>query len=136
MTDERNVQETWREVGKRFEALAESLAQAIQTAWEKEDTQQHLESVQGALRNIADTIDREISEASTSPQARRVRQEAEKAAESARAAGKQTWTEARPQVLSALTKVNAELEQLIERMEREEIKSEGESPGDESPQST
>jgi len=131
MTEERSAQEAWREVGEHLEALGESLAQAIRTAWEKEDTQQQLESVQGTLRNMADAIDREISEASRSPEAERIREEAEKAAESARSAGRQTWTEARPHVLSALTRVNAELEQLIEGMQREQARSKDDSSEDE-----
>ncbi|MFO7743196.1 MAG: hypothetical protein R6X31_12875 [Anaerolineae bacterium] len=124
--EEQTTEEAWEEVARRFEALGNSLDRAIRAAWEREDTQRHLASIQGGLQKMADKIDRAISEASESAEARALRSEADKAAESARLAGEQTWREARPHLLSALTRINAELERAIARMERQEPTSEAE----------
>jgi ElaB/YqjD/DUF883 family membrane-anchored ribosome-binding protein len=118
--EERTTQEAWREVGTRLEALGTSLGRAIRAVWEREDTQQYVESMQDGLQKMADEIDRAISEASESAEGKKLREEAEKAAESARVAGEQTWQNARPGLLSALTRINAELEQVIGRLEQQE----------------
>ena len=118
--EDRTTQEAWREVGTRLEALGESLGRAIRVVWESEDTQQHLESMQDGLQRMADEIDRAIKEASESAEGKKIREEAERAAESARAAGEQTWQETRPHVLSAMIRISAELERVIERLERKE----------------
>jgi hypothetical protein len=112
------TQEAWREVGTRLEALGKSLGRAIRAVWEREDTQQQVESMQDGLQKMADEIDRAIKEASESAEGEKIREEAERAAESARAAGEQTWQEASPHLLSAMRRINAELEQVIERLER------------------
>lgn len=117
--EDQPTQEAWREVGTRLEALGKSLGRAIRAVWEREDTQQHVESMQDGLQKMADEIDRAISEASKSAEGSKLRQEAEKAAESARVAGEHTWQDARPHLLSALTRINAELEQVIGRLERQ-----------------
>lgn len=116
--EEQSTQEAWREVGTRLEALGKSLGRAIRAVWEREDTQQQMESMQDGLQKMADEIDRAIKEASESAEGKKIREEAERAAESARAAGEQTWQEARPHVLSAMMRINAELDQVIERLER------------------
>lgn len=118
--EDQTTQEAWREVGIRLEALGRSLGRAIRAAWEREDTQQHLESMQDGLQKMADEIDHAINEASKSAEAKRLREEAERAAESARAASEQTRQETRPHLLSATRRINAELEQVIERLERSE----------------
>lgn len=129
--EERSTEEAWQEVGERFEALGESLAQAIRAAWEQEATQRNLESVRDGLQTMTDRIDRAVREASESGEARKLRREAEKAAKSARVAGEQTWREAQPHLLSALTRINAELERVIERMKGQETRSDTERPQDE-----
>lgn len=121
--EDQTTQEAWREVGTRLEALGKSLSRAIRAVWEREDTQQHVESMQDGLQKMADEIDRAISEASKSAEGKKLRKEAEKAAESARVAGEQTWQDARPHLLSAVTRINAELEQVIGRLERQEKES-------------
>ncbi|MEE9617916.1 MAG: hypothetical protein V3T90_13060, partial [Anaerolineae bacterium] len=61
-----------------------------------------------------------IKEASVSPDGQKVRQEAQMAAASARAAGEQALQEARPHLLSALRQINAELQKMIGHMEEEQ----------------
>jgi ElaB/YqjD/DUF883 family membrane-anchored ribosome-binding protein len=131
--EERTTQEAWREVGTRLEALGTSLGRAIRAVWEREDTQQYVESMQDGLQKMADEIDRAISEASESAEGKKLREEVEKAADSARVAGDQTWQNARPRLLSALMRINTELEQVIGRLEQQEKGSRKESKRTESP---
>lgn len=121
--EDQATREAWQEVGTRLEALGKSLARAIRVAWEREDTQQHLESMQDGLQKMADEIDRAIKETSESAEGKKLREEAERAAESARVAGEQTWQETRPHLLSAMRRIDAELEQVIERLQRSERKT-------------
>jgi hypothetical protein len=115
--EEQTTEEAWHEVGRQFESLGESLSKAFRAAWEDEQTQQHVRSMRDGLEKMVDKVDRAVKEAGESEQRKRLRTEAEKTAESLRKAGEQTWEEARPQLVSALTTVNAELQRLIKHLE-------------------
>jgi dsDNA-specific endonuclease/ATPase MutS2 len=119
-THQREPEDAWREVGRQFEALGESLSRAVRAAWESEETQQYVSSMQEGLEKMAGEIDRTVQEAGESEQAKRLRAEAQKTATSLRQAGEQTWQEARPQLLIALRKANAELRRLIENLEQKQ----------------
>jgi hypothetical protein len=120
MSEEKTSEETWREVGDQFKALGESLATAFRTAWEKEETREHVRGMKEGLEAMVDQVGRAIEEASASVEGQKMREELERAAESARAAGEKTLQDARPHLISALDTVNAELQKLIRRMEGEE----------------
>lgn len=115
---EQSSEEAWREVGRQFEALGESLSRAVRAAWEREETQQHVRSMQDGLEKMAHSIERAVKEAGQSEQAKKLRTEAEKTAETLRAAGEQTWQEAQPQLLAALKRMNAELQTFTESLEK------------------
>jgi vacuolar-type H+-ATPase subunit I/STV1 len=123
-TEKQTTDEAWREVGRQFQALGESLAEAFRTAWESEENRQHVQNMRDGLEAMIDQVGQAIKEASASPEAQKMRGEAEKAAESLRGAGEQTWQEARPHLLSALNQINAELQKMIGRLEQEEPTSE------------
>lgn len=128
MTQEsKTPEESWQEVGRQFEALGESLAEAFRAAWESEQAQQHLHSLETGLERMADEFNRAAEEARTSPEAQQLQQEAERAVESARVAGRKTLDDARPHLLSALQQINSALEGAIRRIE------EGQPPADEEP---
>ena len=110
--------EAWREVGRQFEALGKSLSRAFRAAWERKETQQHVRSMQDGLEKMVREVSRAVKEASESYQAERVRAEAEKAAGSLRRVGQRTWQETRPQLVSALTTLNSELQRLIDDLEQ------------------
>ena len=124
MTNEQTTEEAWREVGGQFQALGESLAQAFRTAWENKENRQHLRDMRAGLEAMVDEVGQAIKEASASPEGQKVRREAQKAAESARAAGEQAWQETQPHLLSALRQVNAELQKMIGHMEEKQPASE------------
>ncbi|UCC63211.1 MAG: hypothetical protein JSV36_21155 [Anaerolineae bacterium] len=122
--EKQTSEEAWREVGLQFQALGESLAEAVRTAWESEETRRYVQNMQDGLEAMVDRVGGAIKEASTSPEAQKLREEAEKATESLRAAGEQTWQEAQPHLLSALNQINAELQKMIDRLKGEETASE------------
>jgi uncharacterized protein with von Willebrand factor type A (vWA) domain len=128
--EKRTTDEAWREVGRQFQSLGESLAEAFRTAWESEETRGHVQSMEDGLEAMIEHIGRALKQARTSTEAQKVRGEAEKAAESLRAAGAHTWQEARPHLLAALTQINAELQRMIVRLEEE---SASEAPAAEGP---
>lgn len=123
--EKQTTDEAWREVGRQFQALGESLAEAFRTAWESEETRRHVQNMQDGLEAMVDHVDQAIKETSASPEAEKIRGEAEKAAESLRAAGEQTWQEVQPHLLAALTQINAELQRMIGRLKEQEPTSEG-----------
>ncbi|MDY7076968.1 MAG: hypothetical protein SXV54_08595 [Chloroflexota bacterium] len=124
MTDEQTTTETWSEVGRQFQALGESLATAFRAAWESEENRQHLESMKSGLAAMVSEVDQAIQEASASPQAQKARSEVKRAAESARVAGETVLQDVRPYMLSALHQINAEMQELIARLERKRSPSE------------
>ena len=126
MTNEQTTREAWRQVGGQFQALGESLAQAFRTAWESAENRQHLQDMQSGLEAMVGEVGQAIKDASASPEGQKVRQEAEKAVTSARAAGEQAWQEAQPHLLSALRQVNAELQKMVGRLEEQQPTSETE----------
>ena len=117
MSDEQTTQESWREVGDQFKALGESLSRAFRTAWESEENREHMENMKSGLKSMVDQVGQALEDASASVEGQKVRQEVEKAAESARVAGEKALEEARPHVLSAVRQINAELEKMVRRME-------------------
>ncbi len=111
--------EAWREVGKQFEALGNSLANVFRTAWEDENTRRHVREMQNGLETMINEVSKAIKEASASPEGQKARAEAERAAQSLRAAGEKTWQETRPQLVSALRQLSTELQKTINRLEQE-----------------
>ena len=129
MTDEQTAQQaeqsqsptgdTWSEVGKQFEALGQSLAAAFRAARDNEENRQRVKTMQTGLESLVNQVGQAIQEAAASPEAHQARTEAEKAAESLRTAGRKSWQESRPHLLSALRQVNTELQKMIGQLEQE-----------------
>lgn len=124
-TGAQGVEESWQEVGRQFHALGESLARAFRTAWESGENRQHLESVKDGLESLVENVGRAIQDTSASPEGQRMREEVEKAAHSARAAGERALQDARPHLLSALEWMNEEMQKIIDRLEQEPADSDG-----------
>jgi len=139
MTDEQTTQQTehvqstptdaWHDVGKQFEALGQSLATAFRAAWESEENRQRARTMQAGLESLVNQVGQAIQETAASPEVHKARTEAEKAAESFRAAGQRTWQESRPHLVSALRQVNDELQKMIGQLEHEEPGQSEETPG-------
>ena len=119
MTDEHMSDESWHELGRQFQALGKSLAAAFRTAWESEESRQHVEGMKAGLEALVDEVGQAIREAGVSPEAQKVREEVQRAADSARTAGGKALQDARPYLISALQQVNTELQKVIARMEQQ-----------------
>ena len=109
----------WKDVGKQFEALGQSLATAFRAAVESEESRQRVKTMQTGLESLVNQVAKAIQEGAASPEAQKARTEAEKAAESLRTAGQKTWQESRPHLVSALRQVSAELHKMISQLEQE-----------------
>jgi ElaB/YqjD/DUF883 family membrane-anchored ribosome-binding protein len=114
-----NAESSWHEVGQQFQALGESLAQAVRTAWENEETQRRVQEMRTGLESMVDEVGKAIDESSRTPEAQKIRQEAGRTVDSLRAAGEKTAQEVRPQLIEALQQLNSELQQFIHRMEQQ-----------------
>lgn len=129
MTEEQNIppqensstnrpgESSWKEVGMQFQALGESLAQAMRAAWENEETQRRVAEMRTGLESMARDVGKAVEETANSPQGQRIRQEALHTADSLRTATEQTVQEVRPQLINALQNLNDELQKLISRIE-------------------
>jgi hypothetical protein len=113
------TKDAWREVGQQFQTLGESLANAFRTMWEDEENRQHAQDLQAGLEKMVNDVGKAIKETSESPEGQKVRAEAQKAAESARVAGKKAMQDTRPHILSALRALDSELQKMIDKLETE-----------------
>ena len=120
MSEQQTNEEPWSEVGRQFQALGESIANAVRAAWQDEGNRQQLRDLQAGMEKMANDIGEAIRQASESPEGQRFKEEARKAADSAHAAGSKAWQDARPHVVSALRKVGSELEKIIGNLEEEQ----------------
>ncbi len=96
----------WDEVSEQFQTLGDTLATAFQ-----------------ALAEV-------INDVASSPEAKKLREEAKKAAYSAREAGEQAVDQVRPQMIKTLRQVNSELQTLIANLEQKEADTEAEPDSD------
>lgn len=116
----KTTDEVWREVGQQFEALGKSLSQAFRATWESEETRKQVEKLEDGLNRATQKAGEVVKKAGSSPEAQKLREEAEKTTESLQAAGQKTWEDARPHLLSALTQFNTELQKMIDRLQQQE----------------
>jgi hypothetical protein len=112
-----NTNEAWQEVGRQFQALGESLATAIQAAWQNEEVRRQAQGMKTGLEAMVNDVGQAIKETASSPKAQSVKAEAVKTAESFRTAGEETVQEVRPHLVAALQTLNEELQKLIGRLQ-------------------
>lgn len=112
-----SANDSWQEVGRQFQALGQSLAAAIRVSLDNVEARQRMQGMQDGIEAMVKDIDRAMTDAVTSPEGQKVKAEAQKAADSLKAAGEQTVQEVRPQLVTALKQVNDELQRMISRME-------------------
>ena len=109
---------SWQEVGRQFQALGESLAQAMRAAWENEETQRRVQEMRTGLEAMARDVSKAVEDTTNTPQGQKIREEAQHTAESLRSATEQTVQEVRPQLINALQTLNDELQKLVNRIEK------------------
>ena len=107
--------EAWKEVGRQFKALGESLAAAVHAAWGKEEVRHQAREMRDGLEDLVHEVGQAIKQTADSPEMKQATREAVEA-------GEHAMREARPHMVQALRRVNAELQTLIARMEAAEQK--------------
>jgi hypothetical protein len=115
---QRPSSEAWADVGRQFAKLGESIAAVCRSAWEDEGNQQVLKEMRAGLESMAHAMAKAVDDAAASPEGQKFREDAEKAAASAREIGEHTVEEVRPQLVSALHQVNEGLKEMIDRMKK------------------
>jgi hypothetical protein len=108
MSDEQTSQQTdlppstpadpWKEVGRQFEALGQSLAAAFRAARDNEENRQRVKTMQTGLESLVNQVGQAIRKLPTRP-AHKARTEAE-SCRVLRTAGFKTWQESRPHLVS------------------------------------
>jgi len=110
--------DAWKEVGKQFEVLGDSLSKAFRAAWNDEENRKVIRDMQTGLESMVQQIGKAIDDTAKSTEGQHIRAEAEKAAVNLKNAGEQTVQEIRPHLVTALRQVNDELQKFTDRMER------------------
>ena len=119
-TPRQTFDDSWQEVGKQFESLGNSLAQALRSAWSNLDSNPETQHLKTGLESMVQNVGKAIEEGVKTPEAQQLKVEAKKTAKTLRDAGETAVQEARPQLISALRQVNDELQKLIDKMDKKE----------------
>jgi hypothetical protein len=119
-SSQQDYSENWKEIGDNFKSLGRSLAMAFRQTWENEELRQQMRK---SLDSLADGINAAVKEVSESDQGKQVREEMEKAAQSAQTAGTQAYRDVKPQIVSSLRQLDIEFQKMIDRLEKEEATS-------------
>jgi hypothetical protein len=109
--------ESWQEVGKQFESLGATLAQALRSTWSRVESNSDAQQVKASLDVLLRDVGKAVEDAAASPDGQKVKAEVHRTAQSLRTAGEQTMEETRPQIISALKTINDELQKLIQKVE-------------------
>ncbi|GEM_PF-883115 len=117
----RTPAESWSEVGKQFKELGQNIAAAFRIAWENEENRRHIKAMYDGLEAMIAEINELLKHTASVPESLRVREQAQKAVDSARAASQMAFEEARPYLLAALRQLDTELQKMIARMEKEQL---------------
>lgn len=120
----------WQEVGRQFEELGQSLAQAFRTTWNDAESQRRVNEMRTGLESMVRDVGKAIEDTANSPEGQKIRGEAERTVESLRTASEQTIQEVRPQLIGALQQLNNELQKFIIRMENRPSSDNSESGSD------
>ena len=107
-------EEGWREMGRQFQQLGESLSAAFRAAWNDEHVRRQAEHAKGGLEALATEVGKVVTEMAQSPDVRRATSGAVK---SVRTAGEETVQEIRPHLEDALRQLNRELQRFIDGMQ-------------------
>lgn len=110
--------DAWRDVGRQFESLGASLAQAVRAAWNDEENRRRVQEMQTGLESMVRDVGEAINETVNSPKGQEVAGDVQRAADHLVEAGEKTVQEVRPHLMQALEQLNSELQKLIDRMNR------------------
>lgn len=109
--------DAWQDVGRQFQQLGESLAQAVRTAWNDEENRRKVQEMQNGLESMVNEVGQAIRDTAQSPEGQRAKETAQRTVQTIADAGEQTVQEVRPHLINALQQLNEELQKFVNRME-------------------
>ena len=112
-----NSKEAWQEVGKQFETLGKSISSAFSAAWQDPNNRAELEKIKVSIKQMADDVEKAVSDAAASEKGQQFKADVEKAAQSLADSARETYEEVKPQVASALKQAGDELHKLVNKLE-------------------
>ncbi len=112
-----NSKAAWEEVGRQFETLGKSIADAFGAAWQDPNNRAELEKIKASVKKMADDLENAIGQAASSEKGQQIKADVEKAAQSIADGARETFEEVKPQVANALRQAGDELTKLVDRFE-------------------
>lgn len=122
--DDPGQQDAWDEVGRQFQSLGASLAQAVRSAWNDEENRRRVQEMQSGLESMVREVGEAINDTANTPQGQKFQQDAKRVAEDLVDTGEKTVQEVRPHLMRALEQLNDELSKLVDRMSKKDSGSE------------
>lgn len=128
MSDQTNIppqgdpgqQDAWDEVGRQFQSLGASLAQAVRSAWNDEENRRRVQEMQSGLESMVREVGEAINDTANTPQGQKFQQDAKRVADDLVDTGEKTVQEVRPHLMRALEQLNDELSKLVDRMNKKD----------------
>ena len=103
---------SWEDVAKEFQALGETLGEAVRAAWQRTDNDQRMRELHDSLNSMIEDVNRTVEQSATTPEAQQAREQFARLTETIRQATEQATKELRPELISMLRQANAELRRL------------------------
>ncbi len=128
-----STESQWDAVAQDFQRLGESIADALKSAWQNENTQRQIHDLKEGLHTMAEQVGQTVTEAKETIAGEEVKSEVKKAAEDVKGLGEKVYSEAKPVLLDVLKTIDDGIRKMIERLETPaaaETETPGESPAD------
>ena len=123
----------WDAVAKDFQALGETMAGAIKSAWTNESTQSQVKDLKHGLQNMADQVGHALDEAKDTINNNEVKGEFKKATTEVKDFGGKVYSESKPFFLDVLKSINAGIASMIDKLEPHNVTPTPDGPVDEPP---
>jgi hypothetical protein len=107
-----NTDTSWEDVAREFQALGETLGDAVRAAWQRTESDQRMTELHDSLNAMIEDVNRTMEHSTTTPEAQQAREQFARLTDSIRQAAEQATKELRPELLSMLRQANAELRRL------------------------
>jgi uncharacterized protein YdcH (DUF465 family) len=103
---------SWEDVAREFQALGETLGDAVRAAWQRTENDQRMRELHDSLNSMIEDVNRTMEQSTTTPEAQQAREQFARLTDSIRQAAEQATKELRPELISMLRQANAELRRL------------------------
>ena len=66
---------SWEDVAKEFQALGETLGEAVRAAWQRTDNDQRMRELHDSLNSMIEDVNRTVEQSATTPEAQQAREQ-------------------------------------------------------------